>query len=501
LAFGVAIVLVPLLQLVLLSPQLWTALPLRDLVVQSLALAEKDIGWRPLSLTPHATWLSFASLIPPLAVFLATLLLSWRDRQRLVLLLLGLGIIGGFVGLMQVAQGSGGSAIGFGLGTAGEASGFFANRNHFAALLYVLLLFGGAFAIDSAKSLAPGPVRSWETRALVAVVLSFTVLVALLAAQMMARSRAGIGLTIVALLGIAALASSDARGASGLGAKRLVGGAVALVLLFATQFALFRVMDRFGADPLADARVTFARNTWDAAVAFMPFGSGLGSFVPVYQAFEQPRDALLDTYANRAHNDVLEVWLETGMAGLLLMALFAAWLLLNLWQVWWRDDRGGRPVDQLLRRAASLSIVLLAAHSLVDYPLRTTALMAVFAFACGLLVEPLALRTGRAAREDEDASEDGPSPAGAHAATAGSVTTPPQREPETKRSQRWSWPDEARGPGPRPAAPTSAEPPKGAAPQLGGQEAVPAPRWAIDKEWPEAWRKPQQPAKKKTGQD
>jgi len=501
LAFCLSVVLVPLLQLIPLPPQLWTALPLRGFVVQSLTLAEQDIGWRPLSLTPHATWLSLASLIPPIAVFVATLLLSWRDRQRLVLLLLGLGIVGGFGGLMQVAQGSGGTSIG--LGTPGEATGFFANRNHFAALLYVLLLFAGVFAIDSAKSLAPGSVRSWETRALIVVVLSFTILVALLAAQMMARSRAGIGLTIVAFLGIAALASSDERGASGVGAKRLVGGAVALVLLFATQFALFRVMERFAADPLADARLTFARNTWDAALAFMPFGSGLGSFVPVYQAFEKPRDALLDTFANRAHNDVLEIWLETGMIGLVLMALFAAWLLLKLWQVWWREESGARPVDQLLRRAASLSIVLLCAHSLVDYPLRTTALMAVFAFACGLLVEPLGLRNRHAAREDEDARDHVSSPTDAHAATGGDVRARPTPEPGTVSPQRWSWPDETPGPEPRAPEPASAEPSKGSAPQKGGQEAVPAQRWGIDKQWPEAWRKPQgrEPGKKTTDKD
>jgi len=172
-----------------------------------------------------------------------------------------------------------------------------------------------------------------------------------------------------------------------------------------------------------------------------------------------------------------------------------------LWEVWWTDACGGRPVDQLLRRAASLSIVLLAAHSLVDYPLRTTALMAVFAFACGLLIEPLGLRKGHDPLEDEDASDHVPSPADAHAATGGDVRTRPTSEPGKVSAQRWSWPDAKRNPEPRAPEPASAEPSTGLAPQKGKQETVPAQRWGIDKEWPEAWRKQQEPAKKQTDQD
>jgi hypothetical protein len=34
-------------------------------------------------------------------------------------------------------------------------------------------------------------------------------------------------------------------------------------------------------------------------------------------------------------------------------------------------------------------IVLLLVHSVVDYPLRTDAIMAIFAFSCALLIEPV----------------------------------------------------------------------------------------------------------------
>lgn len=512
LAFGLSLGLVPLFQLVPLPPQIWTALPFRDVATQSLVLAGQDIGWRPLSLTPHATWLSFASLIPPMAVFLATLLLSYRERQTLVLIVIGLGLAGSFLGLLQVAQGPQGWLQGIGLASAGDARGVFANRNHFAALLYAVLIFAAAFAINSTKGL--GSHQTGDTRALVAVVLSFTVLVALLAAQMMARSRAGLGLTIVALFGIAALASSDDRGSAVVGAKRLISGAVVLVLIFASQFALFRIMARFAEDPLADARLVFAGNTWEAARSLMPFGSGLGSFVPVYQHFEKPQDALVDVYANRAHNDVLEVWLETGLAGLVLMVVFVLWGGVRFWQVWQNVGLGGTRLDQLLARAATLIIVLLLAHSFVDYPLRTTALMAVFAFACGLLFEPLGDGSvgSHARRERHDASQTDqdskdketrpgrpvlPMPVGSRDdSRLDRLRSEERGDPggrELPTREPWSWPIESPQSGsgksaPEPSAPQTASQGTDPADERSGTE-----RWGADIDWPEAWRKPSDP--------
>ena len=97
-------------------------------------------------------------------------------------------------------------------------------------------------------------------------------------------------------------------------------------LIFSAPIGMHRIIDRFGDDPLADARLPMGRNTFVAARDYMPFGSGLGTFVPVYGSYEKPRD-MLASYANRAHDDVLEFWLETGAAGLALMLLFAIWLI------------------------------------------------------------------------------------------------------------------------------------------------------------------------------
>jgi hypothetical protein len=63
------------------------------------------------------------------------------------------------------------------------------------------------------------------------------------------------------------------------------------------------------------------------------------------------------------------------------------WLAARSLKVWRRNPYLAQ-IDLSLARAATIAILLIMAHSLFDYPLRTSAMMAVMAFACGLLVNP-----------------------------------------------------------------------------------------------------------------
>src|SRR5262249_20283622 len=200
LLFCVAVVLVPLLQLVPLPPQLWTALPNRQLLAGTFELLERDLPWMPISVLPRATWLSALSLLPPLALFLGTLLLGYRERRLLCILFLGIGILSVFVGLSQVAQGRQSVLRFFEITNESEAVGFFANRNHFAALLYALTIFAAVWVIEAAAGVSAERGRL-GTAWIAGVAASLVVLVVLLAGQAMARSRAGLVLTIVALFG------------------------------------------------------------------------------------------------------------------------------------------------------------------------------------------------------------------------------------------------------------------------------------------------------------
>ena len=450
-AFCAAIVLVPLVQLVPLPPEVWTALPNHEPVAAAFGLLQQDPPWMPISVAPRATVLSALSLPPPVAIFLAMLSLGNPERRLMSLFVLGVGILSVVVGLNQIAQGPASGLRFYAQTSFADAVGFFANRNHFAALLYAVMLIAAAWAVEAAVAFENGR-RSREGGGTVALAATFTVMVALVAAQAMARSRAGLGLTIVALAGTFALAFLDRRNETGFTPDRLLLGAVGLAIMFASQFALYRILERFSPDQLEDTRLTFARNTIEAAKAYMPFGSGMGTFVPVYAMYENPADALIDAYVNRAHNDILELWLEAGVFGLILMGLFLAWLARAAWVLWRPEGAGAAGIDLLLARAATLIVALLAAHSFVDYPLRTGAMMALMAFACGLLVAPPV----RAGDEEE----------------------PPKRRPRKRQHEPAE--STAAPAAQRPRTPVSAP----AAPPVGGTGG----QWGQGIQWPEEWR-------------
>ena len=67
-------------------------------------------------------------------------------------------------------------------------------------------------------------------------------------------------------------------------------------------------------------------------------------------------------YANRAHNDLAEILLETGVIGAFLLLVFLGWFLRRAVAVWrWPTPD---PAQTMLERSAILIIGLLLAHSL-----------------------------------------------------------------------------------------------------------------------------------------
>jgi hypothetical protein len=174
--------------------------------------------------------------------------------------------------------------------------------------------------------------------------------------------------------------------------------------------------------------------------------------------FEKPQDAMVDTFANRAHNDVVELWLEAGAAGLGLMAIFSTWLVTRSVKLWRRTGPATRDIDISLARAATIVVGLIIAHSFVDYPLRTGAIMAIMAFACGLLIEPAASAESEALTSYQEGQE-----------RALREAAPAESLPARSSLQR---------PSPSRASDLAAP-----APQHAGE------RWGQGIKWPEEWSK------------
>ncbi len=412
--FCAAIIAVPLLQLAPLPPAIWTRLPGRAIVAETFELLGRRPGWAPISMAPEATWLAALSLLPPLAIFIATLSLDRRDRRLMSFALVTFAVVSVFLGLVQLAQGQTSPLRFYVFTNADDAVGFFANRNHFAALLYSSVLLAAAALAPQLKALASGPLNSRhrvDASSAIGVIAAGVALIVLIVGEVVARSRAGIILAVVALCLCFVIGGERRRFIEKVTFPRALAASVVLAIVLLGQAALSRLLDRFDADPLADARIVFARNTITAAKSVTPVGAGLGSFPTFYMAFEKPADLQPGVYANHAHNDFLELWLETGFIGPILLGLLLVWLARKAVAAWTAPDPGLLPVDRPLAQASILVILLLLGHSLVDYPLRTGAMMGVFAFCCGLLIDPPPVSTAapllRAGRRTSPSSRQG----------------------------------------------------------------------------------------------
>src|SRR5690606_34739815 len=85
---------------------------------------------------------------------------------------------------------------------------------------------------------------------------------------------------------------------------------------------------------------------------------------------------------NHAHNDLLELALTGGLPALSILGWFVAWFGLNAASVLRQRDRSA---STDFARLGVVMIVVLLLSSVVDYPLRTPLMAALFAMACGWL--------------------------------------------------------------------------------------------------------------------
>lgn len=370
----------PLLQLVPLPPDVWSALPGREPIVAGYRAAGMALPWLPVSLDPAATWLSLLALLPAATVFLATLALDAKARRVLVLTILAVIPVSVALDLLQMMGGAGSQLRFYAFTDTSRAVGFFANSNHNAAFLYCALPFAAAWIV--------GLVRDRRRHRVLGTVLAAMLAAAIIIGLALTRSRAGALLGGLAGLACIALVWRDARGRQRRNLLLAVGGANLLGLLIMFQFGFVAFSQRIdNQDVMQDLRWPVAVVASQAAVANLPLGTGMGTFVPVYRMFAPP-GLLREHYVNHAHDDWLELWLDGGLPALVLIVGFLAWFGVAAVRAWRARDPRGTVLDGAFARAGSIVIGLLLLHSLLDYPLRSAAMMTVFALACALLVAP-----------------------------------------------------------------------------------------------------------------
>ena len=378
-AMALGIVALPALQLVPLPPAIWSLLPARDLVVEIDRLLGLAGAWRPLTLTPFETRNALYATLIPLAAFVLGLQLEHAERMRLLPVILALGGLSALIGLLQIQGAEDGPLYLYPITNNGMAVGLFANRNHQAFLLAMLLPMLGAFAASR------GPlVRS-------AALLAGLVLLLLI---LVTGSRAGLLLAVVGLLALPLFLNRRdfAFRSSALPGRRraslfrptmarawlafaiLTAGLMTLTIVLGRAIAWERLLATGAAE---EGRLMLLPTVLAMIARYFPAGSGMGSFERVYQVHE-PDGQLGSAIANHAHNDWLEVILTGGAPALILLGLALAAYLRRAWQVLKPQAFASSCI------AARLGLVLvlqMALASIGDYPLRTPLLGVIFVLA------------------------------------------------------------------------------------------------------------------------
>lgn len=359
--FLVAIAAVIGIQLVPLPYSVWASLPGHASYAEHLAMAQISQVWRPISLTPDLTLNSLLSVLPPLATALAFPLLNREDRRALVPILLAGIALSAVIGVLQISSGA---LYFYRFTNEGSAVGLFANRNHQAVLLAAALPLLAAWTAARAADPAYQRVRRW---------LALCFAAAIFPLLLVTGSRSG--LLLGAGAAVAGLLFAFVERPRNAGPRQPVLTwvlpiavaviAIGLTILSSRDEALRRFVGEqtTGVGSRSEHLSIFLQMIRD----FFPTGSGFGSFDAVFRSYE-PYEALAYSYLNHAHNDLLQIVIEGGIAAAMLAVVFLIWFAWRGFRLWFAEGPGPA---RLAGRTGSIVAVLFLVSSAVDYPLRT----------------------------------------------------------------------------------------------------------------------------------
>jgi O-antigen ligase len=376
---GIAVVALMLIPLPL---SLWSQIGPRSALAGQYSILGLRPRALPLSLSPYDSLNSLLGMIPPIAIFSAVVRLKAYRPLWLALALLAGTVAGILLGALQVASAQAVQSPWYLYAetNVGTAVGFFANVNHMATLLVISVPFLAAIAAAARSA-------SVQRYSAVIALCAGGVLV-IIVGLALNGSLAGYGLALPVL---AASALIELPPNSRL---RLWAVVVAGVLLIGAVTAHETTSiggAKFGQESATsvESREAILSTSAEALKDFFPLGSGLGSFARVYHLYEKPSQ-VSDVYVIHAHDDYVELALETGAAGVVVLVLFLVWWVATVWRVWRTAEAGP------FARAASIASAAILVHSLVDFPLRTAAISACLAMCLALLAVRRAARVAEA---------------------------------------------------------------------------------------------------------
>jgi len=335
----------------------------------------------PLSAVPHETLQYLLTISGCILVLVLVRAMSFEQRNPWILTwpLLIVGGLQASLGFYQAyAEGSG-----------GFATGTYANRDHFAGLLEMILPFALMYPL---AMLRRDPKRH-ESPALPAIKACavLTVAAVLLIAIIHSLSRMGFMAALASLFVCGAIAFTlrDSRVdyevvPMPLWRRSMPSIVVALIviagfILLPTDPLIARFSEFARTEDIsADTRAQIWRDTMGMIKAYLLFGCGWGAYESSFLQFKTVAPMHTIDYA---HNDYLQVLVEFGIGGFLAGLVFILRLL-------WKTIRAATYSYSIDERYIAIgcigSITAILLHSLVDFNMYVPANSMVFAWVAGL---------------------------------------------------------------------------------------------------------------------
>lgn len=361
-----ALPLLYVLYLVPLPSGLWSGLASKEQVVAGYNILGMPLPAAPLSISSEKTFLSLFAFLPVAAIILITRLSSNAAELKTALrslpfIALGIAVLGCIQALV------GGDALRFYENfTEGRPVSIFSNTNHLGTFLAIMLPFALIALLASHRKVDRQ--AAFQKRAVAGMVA-----IILIATALLTKSSAGYILIILSLvLGVLWLKKTAA--ARNLTLLFLGFGLLVFIadfFIFSGEFVAF--INKFS-NTSGSSRLEIFKTTGVAIQNGGLFGYGPGSFRDVYKTFEGT-DRLTRGVVNEAHNDYLQLWFELGYLGLAWMIAMAGVFFFQLRKLWAVKHR-----RRLYETACVIGLLLIALHSMADYPLRTISIAALACF-------------------------------------------------------------------------------------------------------------------------
>ncbi|QJR15668.1 O-antigen ligase family protein [Usitatibacter palustris] len=342
------------------------------------ALADPLVGmreWLTLSIEPHASRVAFFKTLAYVAIFFLTLaLVNRRERVRqLARVLVYAALVHAVIGVLLHLSGSTLQWFGTPVSHADSASGPYANRNHFAGYLEMMLALGIGLLI---AGLSDRRAETWKAffrqtlewmlspKMLLRLTLCILVIALTTTHSRMGNTAFFASLIVAGVIGIA-LSRKATRNTVVL----LVSLVVIDLVIVGSWFGVEKLAARIEQTTIADVqeREDPATHTLKLVEDYPVLGAGPGTF---YVAFPRYRPASVVLFFDYAHNDYAQFAAESGLLGLALLALVVA---VSLAAAVLAQARRRDPLMRGMAFASIMGVSAILIHATVDFNLQIPA--------------------------------------------------------------------------------------------------------------------------------